>query len=316
MKASAIGYGGILVLLIVTSLTIMYIIGAGEPVNRTIVTVEGAMMSFESNVNNFIKSYDQGIIFISQKAAYDLGKTGGMRSEVVWTSTYPTMSDFENELEETIKERMPSLNTQDSLEITFGDKSVNVNSYDELPCNTGGGSKCFNVTGKQIITLYKRTVDSTVRLNPYKFNPNVSSNYFKLLEAGRAIMGPDFSDVLQNKGDLTNRFYALKGSGDVRFANLDIEAAPIASDPNTISVTIYEHCTYTVDSYCLSPLSPGESGDLSGIPYDYNKLIFKYQMEQTGNTPLTSNYALGLTSNAGTTSGSCPAPTGIYNNIM
>jgi hypothetical protein len=303
MKASAVGFGGILVILLVTTLTVMFIIGAGEPVNRTIVTVEGKLMSFENNVNNFVKSYDQGSIFISQRAAYDLGKTGGMRSEAMWTSTFPTIDTLRSELEDQIKERLPTQDISDKLEVTFGDKSVGISDYDTLPCLTSSGSDCFFVNGQQGILVYDREVDSTVNMNPHQFSPKVESNYFKLLVAGRALMEEDrFNTYLSDAVGLGNEFSKAKLGGDERFADVELE---VSISDDVITLTLVEHCADS-DAYCFSPMNKGETGDpeLNGV-YDYNKLSFKYSMAQTGHSSPKFDFALSVNPNSDTALAAC-----------
>jgi cysteine-rich repeat protein len=302
MKAIALGYGGILIIFLVTTITVMYIIGASEPVNRTIVTVEGKLMSFENNVNNFIKSYDQSITFISQRAAYDLGKTGGLRSESYWTETYPTMDLLESELEETIKQRMPYQKTEDKLEVAFGGKEINVLNYDSATCNDQiHGSICFYINGEQSMSLYDRSVDSTVMLEPYEFKPQISSNYFKLLTAGRAAM-EEFSSYLGNPGGLVDQLYSAGLAGDSRFSDLDFDWL-VASDQKTVEITIVERCASGM--HCVSPLKSGEAGELND-DYDYNKLIFKYQKDQTGSqTSPAFGFSLGLSPSTGSSTVIC-----------
>lgn len=90
IKGSILGYGGILVLLILTSAVIIWITATG-PASTVIATKEGNIISFRNDVELLTKNLEQGIEFISQKSAYTLAKNGGNAegSQIYWTSLYP-----------------------------------------------------------------------------------------------------------------------------------------------------------------------------------------------------------------------------------
>jgi len=298
MKASAIAYGGILLILMITSLTIVYIIGGVEPVKRTIASVEGKLISFANEADILIKTFDTSIEFISQRSAFDLGKIGGLKSEVYWSEFYPMMDVLETNLEKNIENNLPSSDIKDKIEISWGNSNIDVLKYDVFPCGTIEDSTCFFVNGSKYITFYDSSTDSRVYLNPHRFYSQVSSNYFKLLNAGRAIMeNAQFNQHLDDAGALLNSLYAAKASGDIRFNDIDFEASV---NGNIVEINIVEKCYPPgPNTYCLAPLNPGETGitDSFGnlIPYDYNRLKFKYQKDQVGSTPLSFDFNVEAT---------------------
>jgi hypothetical protein len=303
MKASALAYGGILLILIISSITIVYIIGGVEPVSRSVITTEGKLLYFGNEVNIFIKMFDQSIEFISQRAAYDLGENGGFKDEVFWDTSYPKMDDLKKSLEARIGDNLPSSNIKDVLEVDWGEGAVNVLKYNEDPCVS---SQCFFVDGYKHMTLYDETTMSKSSLNPHEFNMEISSNYFKLLNAGLAITSDsNFYNSLDDYVALLNALYTAKANGDSRFKDLDFEAT---SSGDVVYITIVEECyPRSQDTYCLAPLKNGETGikDSSGsmIPYDYYKLKLKYQKAQTGHTTPTFDFSLMDYPQKGTTYG-------------
>ncbi len=291
MKGSALAYGGVLLMLVMLSLFIAYITSVSD-VRRDVVTIEGKLLSFANYVHLLLKTFDQSVEFISQRAAYDLGKTGGLEREVYWDSFYPKIDVLERSLEKVIKNRLPSENIKDSKTITFGEGSVDVIKYDEFPCGPIESSKCFFVNGTKDIIIYDKSIETRVSLNPHKFYSQINSNYFKLLNAGRAIMeDPQFNQYLNDVGALLNELYNAKAAGDPRFQGLDFSAT-VSGD--VVEMTIVENC-YPPETYCLAPLKPEETGIIDPttgeeIPYDYFKLKFKFQAEQTGNTPINFDF--------------------------
>lgn len=267
MKASALGYGGILLMLIIFSIVVIFIIGGAEPVNRSIVTLEGKLISFENFANMFIKMFDQSIEFVSQRAAYDLGNNGGLIGIGYWTNTRPTMNELKRALGMMIKERLPHDEVREGdRSIIWGDSTIEISENTGV-CGSTVNSKCFFVNGEKILYIYEEGIDTKISLDPYEFSIKVDSNYLKLLNAGRAIMEEiKFSTPLSD-GDLNTLLNEFQS--DSRFSGLYLTAENIG---DAVEITISERC-FPPDTYCLSPLKSGETGELS-IPYDYNKLKF------------------------------------------
>jgi len=276
MKASAIAYGGILLILIISSLTIVYIIGGQEPVNRNVVSVEGKLMSFADEADLISKTFNQSIEFISQRAAYDLGKVGGIEGSetALWDSTYPSIDSLKQQLENRIKENLPQGIITNGRTIIWGEGKIDISSYD---------TKYFLINGNKSFSIYDKSIDSRISFNPYNFYQNINSNYFKLLNAGRAIMeDPRFNTKFKNLGDLLNELNAARDAGDPRFTNLNFG---ITVSGDIVEITIIDKtCLLNNDYYCIAPLKSGESGiinPLDGIkiPYDYLKLKFRISVE-------------------------------------
>ena len=286
MKAQ-LGYGGILLMLIIFSITVVYIVGGAEPVNRSIVTLEGKLISFENFANMFIKMFDQSIEFISQRSSYELGKTGGIQGSTValWYENYPTIERLEEQLETAIEGNLPQGQIENGFTITFDEGSADT-IWNNVDCDPLENYDCFFVDGKKSISIYDESTDSKISLNPHEFYIKVSSDYFKLLRVGRAIMEEGrYNQFLGDYGRLTTELNSAKNpsslSFDPRFENLIFTLNLISE--NIVEVTIKENC-YPPDYHCLAPLKAGEVGFDPSIPYDYVTLTFRYNQIQTSYT--------------------------------
>jgi len=298
MKGEILGYGAILLILIIGSAVIITVTKTGT-VSQSIATGEGRLITSENYNILLLRTLNQSIEFISQRAAYELGKRGGLyRSRVYWNEFYPKMNVLEKNLEDAIEEKLPSKDIKESdKEIKWIKSYIDVNGYDIFPpCGPIDDSDCFFVNGSKSFDVRDKITDSLSSFN-LEIYSNVKSNYFKLLNAGRAIMeDPQLNSKLNDTGALLNELYAFKGSGDPRFDDLDFSAIV---DDDVVTMTIWENC-FPPDTYCLAPLYPGESGiidTLTGkeIPYNYFELVFKYQEEQTGSTPLQCDFNIVVT---------------------
>jgi hypothetical protein len=364
MKSQLLGFGSILVILIIGTVILTFITRSGQ-VDQSVVTGEGNLITFENYNILLIKTFEKSIEFISQRAAYELGENGGGYG--MWSATYPTIDDLRQQLENKIKENLPQGTTQDDRTITWGGASINVSGYDDAAvCGTIENSKCFMVDGNKSFSIYDPSIDSRTTLNPYNFSQNISSNYFRLLNAGIAIMeDPTFNTKLNKVEDLSTALYAAKNAGDSRFSGMDFDITPILTTPvdaafhlmgdvnrdgiiegrdlaliaraidtvpgdpfwnpdadlngddwvnytdlntaasnfgkffpqvNIFEMTITEKC-YPPSTYCLAPLKPGETGELSGVPYDYLRLKFRFQ-GGSGGTPLNFDFYIKIDSNS------------------
>jgi hypothetical protein len=294
MKGQVWSYGGIVLTVVLLSI-FMLRLSAGDTVDRGVVSSEGKMTSFVNYADMLIKTFNSSIEFISQRAAYDLLKTGGIEGSepAIWNiNSPPTTDELKQQLINRIKENLPQGTTEGDITITWGDASIDV--YD---CDN---HNCFLVNGGKTIFIYEQSIDSRISLNPFKINSQIDSNYYKLINAGRAILTDSrYNQYLGDWGLLLDTIYgasdpSITSSFDPRFENLDFEGDSIG---DIVTITIYQkkNCyPITSDMYCLSPLKPGETRFDPSVPYDYNKLIFRYQKVQTGATPLDFDFSISV----------------------
>ncbi|MEM3609830.1 MAG: hypothetical protein QW076_02905, partial [Candidatus Anstonellales archaeon] len=273
---SALGYGGLLAILLISSFTIIYITGGYEPVKRNIISIESRIISFGNNVNLLIKTFNVSIDFISQRAAYDLGKTGGIKgSEIaMWNDSYPTIEILKEQLENKIIENLPQGSTKNGRIINWGDASIVVSDYDTT-CGPIENSKCFLVSGNKSFSIYDSSIDTRVSI-AHKINHIIDSSYFKLLVIGRKILEEPKYNSLLSLNDFNGLENLLKS--DYNAYGLDFK---IRNFGTYIDVLIISNdCLSKNEYYCIAPLKPGENGivdPVSGkqIPYDYLKLNFR-----------------------------------------
>jgi len=295
MKASVIAYGGILLILIISSLITIYIVGGAEPVNRNVVSVEGKLLSFVNEADLLAKTFSQSIEFISQRAAYDLGLNGGTNNPYIfWNYFYPRIDVLESELEKSIENNLPSSSIKNRLEVTWGESEIKVSNYDNVPCGPDINSKCFLVSGEKNFSVYDKSIDTRIDFKPFKISSFVTSSYFKLLTVGRKI----FEDIKYNStlNDIGNLKNLLKAD----FPNLDFD---ITASSDTAEITITDNtCLLYDEYYCLAPLNPGENGIIvtgKQILYDYLKLKFKFIATQTSFTPPKFDFEMSVNPDAG-----------------
>ncbi len=261
MKAIALAYGGLLLVFFLGSLVIMDVIAKGD-VKRDVVSREGKLISFVNEAEMLIRSFDQSIYFISQRAAYELAKNGGAYKgpKIFWTEDDPKIDFLERNLEDKIKDNLPSSDyTREERKITWGESVIDVCDYLlNPPCGPIELSECFLVDGSKYLVVYDKSIDSRISVNQ-DINSNVDSNYFRLLNAGRTIMeDPLFNQHLNDVGTLLNLLFIARGNGDPRFVNLDfIIDVKNETDEDIITVVITDYC-YPPDIYCLAPLTPGD----------------------------------------------------------
>jgi hypothetical protein len=274
MKGSMLGYGAILAILVVGSFVIIFITGA-ETEKAVLSSREGQLISFGNYGHFLVKMLDQSVYFISQRSAYDLGKTGGIEgSEVaIWYEDYPTIEELTENLEEGIKDNLPSTDIRNGKRVTWGDSEIDITT----------DSDYFSVVGTKKLFIIDDATESLIDFD-YEFDKTIDSSYFRLLVAGRAIMEDHaFNQYLSNYGDLFNAIYT---SNDPRFAGLTfIPPDSPLGEGDIIEITIVDYC-YPSGTYCLAPLKFGETGFNPSIPYDYVRLKFRYKEGQTGFTDI------------------------------
>lgn len=251
----------------------------------------GLAMSIHNQEEFWTKAFDQSAEIIARKSAYDLGKTGGIGGSSMWTISHPTMDELKDSFGNHMAGKLPQGDMNIGQIINWMWSNVSVTSYSS---NCGSSQPCFYINISTIFSIKDDSLDAVATLNPHNFYSKISSNYFKLLVAGRAIMeDSQYNQYLENAGALYN---AIIASGDSRFSGLEIK--PPVIDGSIVEFTITEYC-YPPDYYCLAPLKPSETGinDASGnpIPYDYVRLTFKYDMEQTDYTEPTYTFSLVAT---------------------
>jgi len=297
MKGGLFGYAAIVILLIAGTAAILNIAKTAT-VTVDVVTQEGILTSFE-NFNYFLlKSYKQSIEFISQKTAYDLGKTGGFLQGYNLWEQYPGTDVLKENLKIKIEENLPSSYLKGDREVFVRDINIEVE-----PQQPSINSAYFTVKGYANISTYGETPDSRVFLNP-EINLDVPSSYFKLLEIGRQILEEDkYNSKLNDVNSLWNTLEA-------DFPELDFTLIPTIRDYDVDIVDIIiEHHFCPADFCCFSPLEADESGIIYGgeeIPYDYLKLNFKVKAEQTEQTDPDFDFSLSVNPNTGTKLIICP----------
>ena len=272
-KGSALAYSGILAMLLMATFVFIYM-AYKDPITASIISSEGKLISFVNNAELLLKTFDTSVEFISQRAAYELGRNGGMEDAVYWSKDYPTMSVLERELEKTIIDNLPNSAEAGTFQTLIKDGDVDVSYSSE--CGPIFSSECFFVDGEVYISFYDNDTISRIILDPHEFDLKIPSNYFKLLNAGRKIF-EDYSDLLGDRNLLTNTL-----NGDPQFGNLHFSSILVGSD--IVELTIEERC-YPPETYCIAPLRTIETNDFdASIPYDYVKLVITYNAEQTGFT--------------------------------
>jgi hypothetical protein len=228
MKAMAIVYGGILAMLIIASFAITYVVASGG-LKRSIVSSEGKMVTFENEVELLLKNFDQGVEFISARSAYEIGKKGGFysSSEVPWSYYYPLLDVLEKNLDDKIKDNLPSaklvgsptaasvtsmnITITGNRVITWGDADINTDG-----CQPLSSSRCFSVKGSKNISVTDEATASMIYVDR-KIDSAISSSYFKLLWVGRQILeDPIYNSSLN---DINN----LKTLLETDFPDLDFK---------------------------------------------------------------------------------------------
>jgi len=220
MKGQAWAYFGLAILLILVSVHLLGLAN-GATIERTVITAEGLIVSFENYVEILIRTFNQGVEFISQRAAYDLMKNGV--GYTYWTITEPKMDDLKRALENRIKDNLPSGDhLYNDRKVSWGNSVISVDK-DSAPCSPPENSKCFFVNGEKHLSVFDDKINSRISLDN-KINSKISSNYFKLLNAGIAIMqDPQFNTHFDNAVDLINAINSAKSGGDPRFKDLNVE---------------------------------------------------------------------------------------------
>ncbi len=287
MKGGVLGYGAIIAVLITGSLVLIHIAQV-DPVTAEVATTEGMLTSFGNFNHLFLRTFNQSIEFISQRSAYDLGQNGGLRKgDSLWNYYYPSMSTLERELEEKIKETLPSSYIKGKRIVTMEDIYINIRPEQPLV-----SSSKFIVEGEANFSIYDEEIRTRTFLQ-HNVNSTVNSSYFKLLYAGRAIL----EEVVFNStlNDVNNLLLLLRN--DPRFKNILEFDIIVVGD--ILDITIEEVC-YPSDTHCLAPLNPGEPGGVldltTGDPtrYDTLKLNFKVFAEQTGLTPPVCDFDISI----------------------
>jgi hypothetical protein len=285
MKGQVFVYGGIALSIILIFVFMVKISAVGE-VRRAVASSEGKLVSFVNYANFLIKEFDESLEFVSQRTAYELGKKGGINSSlpVYWDSTYPSLDTLREELEEEIEKNLPQGTTEGDRMVFWEDGVVEVTE----------SSNYFSVNGEKSFSIYDEPIDSRIYLNPHEFDKKINSNYFKLLNAGRAIFeDPDFNGDLDDYGALL-----IKLNNDPDFSDLIFSGSLI--DDNTVEIVIKEvGACYPSDIYCLAPLKATESGFDPSIPYDFVELRLRYLKEQTDFTEPPFEFSLVLDSPGG-----------------
>jgi len=284
-------YGGILLSIILLSI-FMIKVSLTNDVERGIVSSEGKLNSFVNYASLLKNGFDASIEPLAQRAAYELGLKGGTQNGAYWTDTTPSMEDLKKALGTAIADKLPEGETKgNGRSILWGESTIKI-LEDLIKCGSTASSKCFFIDGQKSIYIYEEDINTMISFEPYEFDTKVDSSYLKLLSAGRAIMEEEqFNALLDNAGTLFNAMLAARTAGDERFVGLEFKTFVV--DDNTVEVTLYDRC-YPPSYYCLAPLEPGETGFDPSIPYDYVKLVFKYNKKQTGYAQPDYDFSLSV----------------------
>jgi hypothetical protein len=287
MKGAIIGYTAIIAILIVSVLSIYYSTLSTSS-SKEVTTKEGLLVSSEDFNFFLLKTLNQSIEFIAQRAAYDLALNGGFIEgrEVFWNFYYPQMSDLEKNLANRIGSNLPSSYKKFDRTVVLENTKIIIEN-EQL--------QYFDVGGYTNISIYDETVRSKTFSN-FNVNSRAVSSYFRLLWAAREILENEtFNSSLNDANALTLKLRAETLPAG-RFNGLDFE---ITSSSDILDITIEDRC-YTPDTYCLAPLNPNEpktKRDINTsqlIPYENLKLRFRIKVEQTGSTPSSCKFSIIL----------------------
>jgi len=291
-KGGVLAYGAIIAILVIGSFVSMYITKTG-PVSATIATKEGNLISFENRNVLLLKSFDLGIKFISQRATYDLGKTGGLSHESFWTISYPKFDVLKDELLGRIKDNLPQSYKEGDIELTWGEAEITIEDYDVFPCGPLEISSCFFLRGERFFSIYDDSI-KTRTSDDYEINSEIPSSYFKLLYVGRQVLENDNYNSELND---TNKLWS-KLQSDFSGLSFKIETTLVEDDVDVIDIYITDFHCHT-DFSCLVPLKPGEEGIAEDVLYDYLTLHFKVEAEQTEFSPVDFDFFIGVDPDSG-----------------
>ncbi len=242
MKGGVLGYGAILAIIITGAFVLIHS-QQMAPVSATVATTEGMLTSFGNFNHFFLRTFNQSIEFISQRSAYDLGKSGGFpRGANLWNYYFPSIPTLEKRLKERIEITLPTSYKKGERIVTTDDIYLNLDPHVPL-----GGSRYFDVKGEANFSIYDESIRTRIFIH-HNIDSRAYSSYFKLLNAGRII----FEEVKFNStlNDLNNLLTLLMS--DARFVDLDFEADV---NGDIVTMVITEYC-YPFDTYCLAPLTP------------------------------------------------------------
>jgi len=230
MKGAVIGYGMILGILLVTSFVAIYITRTGD-VRREIVTTEGKIISFINEAELLVKTFNQSIEFVSQRAAYDLGKNSGFDNEVfIWNYFYPRLDTLGRDLDKKIEDTLPS------QDIITGDRIVDWGTGEISAQPTGfiESSESFSVVGNKSFYVHDKSIETKVSWDPFRIRSFISSSYFKLLYVGRQILENEtYNTTLHDIGNLSNLL-------ERDYPDLDFNITTAIEYPNLIKNPSFE----------------------------------------------------------------------------
>ena len=210
----------------------------------------GLAMSLQNHEEFWLKSLDQSVEIVAERAAFDLAKTGGIpgSTPAVWDADYPTMEVLRGELEKEINRTLPTGSINRDRIISLYGGQINITNY---------GNDYFIIDGEKHLSVEDASIEAKIILNPHEFNRRIESNYFKLLEAGRIIVeeGPSSPNI---DSSLTVETFLVDGMTEYRISE--------------------RNCVASGRYYCMAPTKPDEYGAVLGgvrVPYDYLKLVFR-----------------------------------------
>jgi hypothetical protein len=270
-------------ILVVVSIVLLAFVGSiGSDFEVSSVQRGGLAMSVDNHVQFWTKAFDSSIEFIAKRAAYDLGKIGGLydnKEPGVWDVNQPTFDDLKANLAGMIYKRAPYGTIKYDKTLSWDQGTININ-YQSTDCGPVETSKCFYVEGLKDFYVSEDLIKSNFTFKPYTFNVKTSSNYIRLISSGRSL----FDDpALNNLMLVSKNMVTLKTAFSAKFSGLTLETKVLPD--NLVEFTISDKsCIWTHDYYCMAPLKYGETWTLYAqnglpLPFDYLKLKFRVNIE-------------------------------------
>lgn len=276
MKGQIIAYGGTILMFVLASLVLIKVSATGD-VSRTVITTEGKTISFVNYVEFTLKSFNTSIPFTTQRSAYELGKTAGLKRREVWTATYPSMDILIENLIEKMNENFPTYFEEMERKVSSDEAIIEID-YNDPSCNSLSNSICFFMEGEKHFAFFDDPINSIISVDS-PIDTIIPSSYFNLLFVGREIV--ENNDYVS----LSDNYPALLARLRSDFPNLEftISARIVENGVDNLQITI-EDRTCPTDYHCLVPMNANEPGITFGgenIPYDYLALSFDIEAEQS-----------------------------------
>jgi len=261
-KGIALAVGGIVIFSIF--IAAVWLMSFAGDTTKTYLTFHGEIaMSAMNEAYLTRKNVDQGLYYIAQRAAYELGKEGA--GVATWTKDNPQDDFIKLELIDKIDSMLPSGKVQGSYlerNIEWEENNLQIIENDQY----------FQISGKQDFILTDTRVNLELK-SSVPFDQKVDSSYFRLIDVGRKVFEDDYQDIINSGGDvateLKNKFGNDPDHDELEFS--------ISISGNDIIIKIIDKSCDFSNPYCLAPLKEDEI-DLfidNGVTFGYLTLEFK-----------------------------------------